>query len=106
MLMGSCLCGSGAYEVDAPAGPIVHCHCETCRKTHGSAFSSVSSVPRESFRWTRGEDLLSAFGIGKCRLSCFHLGQNLPPVDADYQLAGGWGANPTRRAGSRPPLAM
>ncbi len=58
MLTGSCLCGSVAYEVDAPAGPIVHCHCETC---HGSAFSSVSPVPRDRFRWTKGEDLLASF---------------------------------------------
>ena len=60
MLAGSCLCGSVAYEVDAPAGPIVHCHCETCRKAHGSAFSSVMSVPREKFRWLRGEELLGS----------------------------------------------
>ena len=44
MLTGSCLCGSVAYEVDAPAGPIVHCHCSTCRKTHGAAFSTVMPV--------------------------------------------------------------
>jgi hypothetical protein len=48
------LCGSIAYEVDASAEPILHCSCRTCRKTHGSAFSSIASVPREKFRWTRG----------------------------------------------------
>jgi hypothetical protein len=53
MLTGSCLCGGVAYEVDAAVGPIAHCHCATCRKAHGSAFSSVSSVPRDKFRWTR-----------------------------------------------------
>ena len=46
MLTGSCLCGAVAYEVDAPAGPIVHCHCSTCRKTHGAAFSTVMPAPR------------------------------------------------------------
>ena len=45
MLTGNCLCGSVAYEVDAEPGTIVHCHCRTCRKTHGSAFSTVTSVP-------------------------------------------------------------
>jgi hypothetical protein len=50
MLTDSCLCGSVAYEVDAPAGPIVHCHCTTCRKTHGAAFSTVMPVPRAAFR--------------------------------------------------------
>jgi len=61
MLTGSCLCGSVVYEVDASAGPIVHCHCSTCRKTHGAAFSTVMPVPRQSFRWLRGEELLSSF---------------------------------------------
>ena len=61
MLTGSCLCGSVAYEVDADPGPIVHCHCATCRKTHGSAFSTVTNVPRDRFRWTKGENLLKGF---------------------------------------------
>ncbi len=54
MLTGSCLCGRVAYEANAEMGPIGHCHCESCRKAHGSAFSSIVSVPRSSFRWTRG----------------------------------------------------
>ena len=61
MLTGSCLCGSVAYEVDAEPGTIVHCHCATCRKTHGSAFSTVTNVPRDRFRWTKGENLLKGF---------------------------------------------
>ena len=52
MLTGSCLCGAVAYEADAALERIVHCHCQTCRKTHGTAFSSVTAVPREKFRWT------------------------------------------------------
>jgi hypothetical protein len=79
MLTGSCLCGAVAYEVDAGPGPIVHCHCETCRKTHGSAFSSISNVPREAFRWTRGEDLLSVFesSPGKLRRFCSRCGSHI-----------------------------
>jgi hypothetical protein len=61
MLTGSCLCGGVAYEVDAAVGPIAHCHCATCRKAHGSAFSSVSSVPRDKFRWTKGTNLLASY---------------------------------------------
>src|SRR5262249_62260761 len=72
MLTGSCLCGSVAYEVDAPTGPIVHCHCTTCRKTHGAAFSTVMPVPRAAFRWLRGEELVSSFesSPGKLRRFC------------------------------------
>src|SRR3954466_4318754 len=79
MLAGSCLCGGVAYEVDAPVGPIVHCHCQTCRKTHGAAFSSVTNVPRESFRFVRGEELLNAFesSPGKFRKFCTRCGSHI-----------------------------
>jgi len=79
MLTGSCLCGRVAYEVDAEPGPIVHCHCITCRKTHGSAFSTVSRVPRGRFRWTRGESLLRGFesSPGKTRYFCSHCGSHI-----------------------------
>ena len=76
MLNGSCLCGSVAYEVDAPLGPIVHCHCESCRKAHGSAFSSLAAVPLATFRWSRGEDVLSRYesSPGKTRYFCSRCG--------------------------------
>ena len=79
MLSGSCLCGRVAYEVDASPGPIVHCHCVTCRKTHGSAFSTVTNVPRNRFRWTKGEDLLKGFesAPGKTRYFCSQCGSHI-----------------------------
>jgi hypothetical protein len=79
MLSGSCLCGCVAYEVDARPGPIVHCHCATCRKAHGSAFSTVSNVPRNRFRWTKGEDLLKGFesSPGKTRYFCSQCGSHI-----------------------------
>jgi hypothetical protein len=79
MLHGSCLCGAVAYEVDADIGRIVHCHCETCRKTHGSAFSTVSPVPRDKFRFTKGQDMLAAFesSPGKLRKFCARCGSHI-----------------------------
>jgi hypothetical protein len=79
MLTGSCLCGAVAYEVDAPIERIAHCHCQTCRKTHASAFGSVTAVPRDKFRWTRGEDLLAAFesSLGKFRRFCSRCGSHI-----------------------------
>lgn len=79
MLSGSCLCGGVTYAVDAPAGPIVHCHCRTCRKAHGSAFSSLAAVPRDRFRWTAGEDLLAACesSPGKFRRFCSRCGSHI-----------------------------
>lgn len=79
MLTGSCLCGVVAYEADAPLARIVHCHCPTCRKTHGAAFSSVTAVPREKFRWMRGQDQLGAIesSPGKFRRFCTKCGSHL-----------------------------
>lgn len=79
MLNGSCLCGAIAYEADAEMRQIVHCHCQTCRKTHGAAFSSVTAVPRAGFRWTRGAELLDAIesSPGKFRRFCTKCGSHL-----------------------------
>jgi hypothetical protein len=79
MLTGHCLCGRVRYEADAGFGPIIHCHCETCRRTHGSAFSSIASVPREGFRWVAGEEFLSSFesSPGKFRRFCSVCGSHL-----------------------------
>ena len=79
MLNGSCLCGTVAYEADAPLERIVHCHCQTCRKTHGTAFSSVAAVPREAFRFTRGAEHLGAIesSPGKFRRFCSKCGSHL-----------------------------
>lgn len=79
MLEGSCLCGKVAYEADTAPQPIALCHCQTCRKTHGSAFSSVMAVPRERFQWVRGEDVLGAFesSPGKFRRFCTSCGSHI-----------------------------
>jgi len=55
MLTGSCLCGHVAYEVDASPSMIVHCHCQTCRKTHGSAFSTVTTFRAIGFAGPRAK---------------------------------------------------
>jgi ADP-ribosyl-[dinitrogen reductase] hydrolase len=79
MLEGSCLCGAVAYEADGGVDALIHCHCESCRKAHGSAFSSIAAAPRAGFRWTRGEDLLKAFesSPGKRRWFCSQCGSHI-----------------------------
>ncbi|MFT4100799.1 MAG: GFA family protein [Burkholderiaceae bacterium] len=76
---GSCLCASIRYEVRSLAGPIVHCHCRTCRKAHAAAFTSTARVNREDFRWSSGLDLLGSFEStpGKLRHFCRRCGSHL-----------------------------
>lgn len=47
-MKGSCLCGTVQYEATRLAGPIVHCHCRTCRKAHSAAFTSTARADRAS----------------------------------------------------------
>lgn len=79
MLTGSCLCGRVAYEVEADLAAIVHCHCETCRKAHGAAFSSIGAVPRVAFRWVRGAEQLGTYesSPGKLRRFCANCGSQM-----------------------------
>lgn len=78
-MRGSCLCGAIAYEIDAPAERIVHCHCQTCRKAQSAAFSSNTFIPREHFRWIHGQELLSFYesSPGKSRYFCSVCGSHL-----------------------------
>ncbi len=79
MLSGSCLCGAVAYEVSGELGPIANCHCRTCRKAHSAAFATTAGALRESFRWTKGEDVVASFEStpGKDRFFCPRCGSHL-----------------------------
>ncbi|MEH6565801.1 MAG: GFA family protein [Halopseudomonas sp.] len=57
MITGSCLCGAIRYRISGPIGEIVHCHCVTCRKAHGAAFSSVAAVVDGHFELQGAETL-------------------------------------------------
>lgn len=75
MIHGSCLCGKVTYVVAGEVGEIAHCHCVTCRKAHGAAFSSVASVQDEDFT-INGECNLNSFesSSGKHRYFCSSCG--------------------------------
>ncbi len=79
MIEGSCLCGAIAYQAERAAGPMAHCHCQMCRKAHGSAFSTILPVESAGFRWLRGEDGLQRFesSPGKWRWFCGRCGSQL-----------------------------
>ena len=78
-LKGQCLCGAVGYEVVQLDGPIVHCHCVTCRKAHASAYASTVRVLRTHFRWLHGEDTLRDHesSPGKIRRFCSVCGSHV-----------------------------
>ena len=60
-LTGRCLCESIEYEITGEIGPIYNCHCSRCRRWHGAAFRTRSTIKKSQFKWLKGEDLLSKF---------------------------------------------
>lgn len=47
-ITGGCLCGSVRYVSDAEPALVAVCHCSTCQKNTGSAFSLNIGVPSSS----------------------------------------------------------
>ena len=75
MISGNCLCGNVNYQITGDVGGIVHCHCETCRKAHGAAFSSVAAVHDRDFKLV-GREFLNSYesSPGKQRFFCSNCG--------------------------------
>lgn len=78
MIKGSCLCQTVHYTINGEVGDIVHCHCQTCRKAHGSAFSSVAAVALSDFS-LEGREALNHYesSPGKFRYFCRHCGSQI-----------------------------
>ncbi len=79
MINGSCLCGQVKYEIFGKLGDIMHCHCTSCRKAHGSAFSSVAAVQIKSFKILSGKSLLKSHesSPNKRRYFCSNCGSHI-----------------------------
>ena len=80
MLKEKCLCEGVMIEIDAPLGPIIACHCSSCRRSTGSAFNPNASVSAERFRITSGHELVREFSKapGNYRAFCSRCGS--PPL--------------------------
>ena len=73
-LTGSCLCGAVAFEITEPFAGMVNCHCSRCRAARAAAHTTNGFVPRDGFRFTKGEDQIidyklpeaAAFGQAFC----------------------------------------
>jgi hypothetical protein len=86
---GGCLCGAVRYRSDAEPLMQVVCHCNTCRKNSGSAFSMNVAVPQDSLRISSGsprryEDHSGASGKTFYRFFCVDCGSHLYSNGAAY----------------------
>ncbi len=63
-LDGGCLCGAVRYTSEAEPVLTAVCHCTSCQKQTGSAFSILVAVPKGTLR-LEGRDLAASTGVGE-----------------------------------------
>lgn len=57
-ITGTCLCEGVQFEVTPPTKWCSHCHCSMCRRAHGAGVVTWFGTRRDSFRLTKGAELL------------------------------------------------
>lgn len=57
-ITGRCLCGSIEFGLIPPTDFLSNCHCQSCRLSHGAPFVTWTSVPKDRFRFLKGENLI------------------------------------------------
>ena len=71
---GHCLCGAVTYEFEGEAKWCGHCHCESCRRTTASPFTTFVGVPKEAVRFTGADLKIFESSPGVERSFCDHCG--------------------------------
>jgi len=68
----SCLCGTVCFTFPKTVGEFVYCHCQSCRKSSGSAFGANVSVPSDELHFETGQDNIGTYesSPGKVRHFC------------------------------------
>jgi len=61
MVLGECICGSVAFEASTVISDVYMCHCSDCRMSTGNHGVAVVIVPKEEFRWLRGENYVTTW---------------------------------------------
>ena len=87
---GSCLCGDVAFEA-GDSDFMMNCHCTRCRLSRAAPHATNLFVPRQSLKWTSGEELVrnyklpngERFAVGFCH----QCGGLVPRTDSDSELA-------------------
>ena len=71
---GHCLCGATGFSFTGPVNWAGHCHCESCRRQTGSAYTTYIGVPRDAVRFTGKPPAIFTSSPGVERLFCGHCG--------------------------------
>lgn len=83
---GSCTCGAAGFQVSTDIRQVVNCHCNTCRKMNGSAFTTYAVVPHKFLSLSGQENIGEyQFGEGAFKHYCRKCGTPLYNLNSRYQ---------------------
>lgn len=86
-LNGRCLCGQVQFRLEPPTDFVSHCHCRSCRLSHGAPLVTWTSVPPERFVMGTGQECLRSYHsspevqwqfCGNCGSSLFYRATHSP----------------------------
>jgi len=104
MLQGGCLCGGVRYEISGKLDKMHFCHCQMCRRGHGTPFANYVAVHPRDIRYTQGEALITRYPSSQdtVRTFCSRCGSNLEfspktTPDETWIAAGGFDGDPRIR---------
>jgi hypothetical protein len=60
-VLGSCFCKAVRFEIHFPTDFVSHCHCESCRRSHGAALVTWTGVPLRQFKYLKGQNGLRRY---------------------------------------------
>lgn len=64
-LTGSCGCGAVQYEISGPVKLVVNCHCNTCRKMNGAAYSTYGVIARDALAIQQGQESIATYQVSE-----------------------------------------
>ncbi|MFT5115160.1 MAG: hypothetical protein ACI8P9_004504 [Parasphingorhabdus sp.] len=82
---GGCLCGAIRYEIKGAPEWSSHCHCRSCQKATGAAFTTWAGTDSKNFSVTNGEIAICNTSAGVERGFCSKCGTSLT-----YVAEAGW----------------
>lgn len=90
-ILGTCLCGSVAFEVIESPFVFLYCHCRSCQKSSGSIHAANLGFPEDPVRWIRGEHLIQLFvetveNPGFPRVFCRTCGSPVPKLSRNRKF--------------------
>lgn len=82
---GGCICGAVRYTLHGAPGWSAHCHCRSCQRATGAAFTTWAGLKKEKFEVTAGQVQICNTSPGVERGFCAKCGTSLT-----YAAEAGW----------------